>query len=194
MTEVTTSDDSSSSARLCAACGMCCDGVLFHSVNLQKGDSTRQIASLGMKLRRKKGVEFFLQPCSMHSETGGGCSCAIYEQRPSRCRLFNCQQLLAVASGAVPEAAALGKIQEARTRVAHLNEMIGQFGESNLNRSLSHRVAHALTLKKGEERTALHDRLEEAMIELEAFLDKEFRVTAWLAKSVKLSDTPQAGS
>lgn len=178
MTEVTTHDSLSASARLCAACGMCCNGVLFHSVNLQKGDSSRQIASLGMKLRKKKGVEFFLQPCSMHSENGGGCTCTIYDQRPLRCRLFNCKQLLGVDSGTTTEAAAMGKIQEARTRVVQVNELIGQLGESNLNRSLSHRVAHALTLKKGEERTPLHDRLDGAMIELEAFLEKEFRGTA----------------
>lgn len=168
-------DSDSASARLCASCGMCCDGVLFHSVNLQKGDSSRQLASLGMKLRKKKGVEFFLQPCSMHSEGEGGCACAIYDQRPMRCRLFFCKQLLALDSGDTTEAAALGKIREARTRVAAVNELIGQFGESNLNRSLSHRVAHALTLQKGEERTPLHDRLDGAMIELEAFLREEFR-------------------
>jgi uncharacterized protein len=168
--------DLSPSARLCAACGMCCDGVLFHAVNLQAGDSARQLASLGMKIRRKKGVEFFLQPCFAHSETEGSCTCAIYDQRPARCRLFNCKQLLRVASAETSEADALEKISEARARVARVNELISEFGESNLNRSLAHRVAHALTLQKGEERTPLHDRLDGAMIELEALLEKEFRV------------------
>lgn len=157
---------------------MCCDGVLFHSVNLQKGDSSRHLSSLGMKLRKKKGVEFFLQPCSMHSEQNGSCSCAIYDQRPMRCRLFNCKQLLAVGSDDTTESAAFEKIQEARARVAEVNELIGQFGESNLNRGLAHRVAHALTLQKGEERTPLHDRLDGAMIELESLLEREFRIPA----------------
>ena len=170
--------DSSAFARLCAACGMCCDGVLFHSVHLQKGDSPRQLASLGMKLRKKKGVEFFLQPCSMHSESEVGCVCAIYDQRPMRCRLFFCKQLLAVESGETTEAAALAKIQEARARVTLVNELIAQLGEPNPNRSLSHRVAHALTLQQGEERTRLHDSLDGAMIELEAFLEKEFRLAS----------------
>lgn len=114
----------------------------------------------------------------MHSETESGCTCAIYDQRPMRCRLFLCKQLLAVDTGDTTEAVALGKIQEARSRVAQVNELIGQFCESNLHRSLAHRVAHALTLQKGEERTPLHDRLDGAMIELESFLEKEFRVTA----------------
>ncbi len=178
MNEVTTADSSSHSARLCAACGMCCDGVLFHSVNLQKGDSPRHLASLGMKLRRNKGVEFFLQPCSMHSDSHSSCTCAIYDQRPMRCRLFNCKQLLAVDSRVATEAAAMEKIRDARKRVAEINEQINQLGESNLNRSLAHRVAHALTLQKGEERTPLHDRLDGAMIELEEVLDKEFRLSS----------------
>ena len=170
--------DPSASARLCASCGMCCDGVLFHSVHLQKGDSPRQLTSLGIKRRKKKGSEFFLQPCSMHSESEVGCTCAIYDQRPMRCRLFFCKQLLAVESGETTEAAALAKIQEARARVAPVNEWIAQLGESNPNRSLSHRVAHALTLQQGEQRTPLHDRLDGAMIELESFLEQEFRVTS----------------
>lgn len=94
-----------------------------------------------------------------------------------RCRLFNCKQLLAVDSGDTTESAALEQIKEARTRVAEVNALIGQLGESNLNRSLAHRVTHALTLQKGEERTPLHDRLDGAMIELEALLDKEFRIS-----------------
>ena len=174
---MTTDSSSTPSARLCASCGMCCDGVLFHSVELQAGDSRRQLASLGMKLRIKKGVDYFLQPCSMHSEVGSSCSCAIYDQRPLRCRRFDCKQLLAVAAGETTEAAAMERIQEARTSVAQVNGLIAEFGESNLNRGLAHRVAHALTLQKGEERTPLHDRLDGAMLELESLLEKEFRVS-----------------
>lgn len=168
--------DTAISARLCASCGMCCNGVLFHAVNLQRGDSPRALVSLGMKLRSKKGIEFFLQPCSMHSELDGACSCVIYDQRPMRCRNFNCKQLERVASDTITEEEASEKIHAVRTRVAEINQLIAQFGESNLNRSLAQRVAHALTLQKGEERTTLHDRLEGAMIELETLLENEFRV------------------
>lgn len=167
---------SSVSARLCAACGMCCDGVLFHAVELQKGDSPRQLASLGLKLRRKKGVEFFLQPCSAHREIAGSCSCTLYDQRPMRCRLFNCKQLLHVASGNGTEADAMKNIRSARARVNRVLSLMAQVGETNPNRSLAHRVANALTLQKGEERTLLHNQLDTAMRELEALLDQEFRV------------------
>jgi len=177
MTQSMTTDSTSPTVRLCAACGMCCDGVLFHSVALQLGDSSRQLAAIGLKLRRKKGVEFFLQPCSAHRENEGKCSCLIYDQRPMRCRIFNCRQLEGVAAGEITESAALEKIQAARACVAKVNFLIAQFGQSNSNRSLAHRVAHALTLPNQEaERTPLHEELEAAMKELESLLEQEFRV------------------
>jgi hypothetical protein len=73
----------------------------------------------------------------------------------------------------------LTKIHAARTAVAQVNSLIVQIGESNPNRSLAHRVAHALTLPdKKDERTSLHDELEITMKALEALLEKEFRVPA----------------
>ena len=168
--------DTTTSAKLCGACGMCCDGVLFHSVELQTGDSPRRLASLGLKLRRRKGVEFFLQPCSAHREEDGKCSCAIYEDRPLRCRRFNCRQIEGVEAGTFSEDSALEKIREARKRVARVNELIARTGETNPARSLAHRVANALTLPTGAERTPQHDELDAAMRLLEELLGKEFRV------------------
>jgi len=166
----------SSSEQLCGACGMCCDGVLFHTVELQAGENPRQLSALGLKLRRKKGVEFFLQPCSAHREENGACSCTIYAQRPARCRIFNCRQILAVEAGSLSEADAMEKIRNARVQVASVNELIARLGESNPARSLAHRAANALTLAEGAVRTPLHDELDAAMRGLEAFLTKEFRI------------------
>ena len=171
-------NSSTASARLCAACGMCCDGVLFHAVELQKGDSSRQLASLGLKLRRKKGTEYFLQPCAAHREEAGACSCNIYEHRPIRCRLFDCRQLRGVASGEITEAEAQEKIREARARVAEVTALMDQIAETNPNRGLAHRVANALTLPKASAgiSSVLHDQLDSTMQALEAFLQREFRV------------------
>lgn len=160
---------------------MCCDGVLFHSVELQSGDNPRQLSALGLKIRRKKGVEFFLQPCSAHSpknEESGACSCAIYMERPTRCRHFNCRQILAVEDGSASEAEAMDKIRIARLQVTQVNELIDRISESNPARSLAHRVANALTLPEGAERSALHDELHTAFQQLESFLAKEFRVAS----------------
>lgn len=170
--------DLTPSARLCGACGMCCDGVLFHSVELQSGDYPRQLSALGLKIRHKKGVEFFLQPCAAHREENGACSCSIYAERPTRCRHFNCRQILAVEDGSASEAEALEKIRSARLQVTQVNELIDRIGESNPARSLAHRVANALTLPEGAERSALHHELHTAFQQLESFLAKEFRVAS----------------
>jgi len=163
---------------------MCCDGTLFHSVELQSGDEPRKLSSLGLKLRSKKGVAFFLQPCSANREVNGQCSCAIYEQRPIRCRLFDCLQLRGVVAGEISEATAQEKILHARSLVAQVNAQIAQIAETNPNRSLAHRVANAMTLPQGglaatsAERDPLQDQLDSTMQELESFLMKEFRVSA----------------
>ncbi|MEI2724527.1 MAG: hypothetical protein V9H26_13620 [Verrucomicrobiota bacterium] len=39
--------------RLCPACGLCCNGVLFGDVELQRGDDAKQLAELGVDLFRK---------------------------------------------------------------------------------------------------------------------------------------------
>jgi Fe-S-cluster containining protein len=168
--------DTMETERLCSGCGMCCDGVLFHTVELQTGDQPRKLSSLGLKIRKQKGVEFFLQPCSAHREVSGKCSCQIYEDRPARCRAFDCRQLRGVLSGEVAEEVALEKIRSAREKVSQVSVIMGQIAETNPNRSLAHRVANALTLPKGADQTPLHDELKIAMEDLEALLVKDFRV------------------
>jgi cell division initiation protein len=51
----------------------------------------------GLKLKRKNRQDYILQPCPAYRDA----QCSIYLQRPERCRLFECQQLKRVASGAI---------------------------------------------------------------------------------------------
>src|SRR4051812_30010660 len=90
-------------ARLCGACGLCCNGVMFHSVRLQPNDSARELAALGLKLKRRKQQDWLLQPCPAYQDG----QCSIYAQRPQRCRLFECKQLQRVKTGEITEAMAL---------------------------------------------------------------------------------------
>jgi Fe-S-cluster containining protein len=158
-----------SAASLCAACGMCCDGVLFHSVVLQRGDSSRALAAAGLKVKRKSGREYFLQPCPAYL----GNRCSIYENRPARCRHFNCIQINGMTSGEISEASALATISEARKLASRVNKLIGRLAETNPNRCLAHRYANALTTSL---RTPLHRELESAMRELAVLLETQFRV------------------
>ena len=159
----------SAAARLCGACGMCCDGVLFHSVELQPGDSASALSAAGLRIKRKAGREFFLQPCAAYRE----CRCAIYDRRPERCRLFNCRQLLRVTEDAAAETSALEKIAEARSLVSRVNALINRLAETNPNRALAQRCANALTTSDW---TPLHDELQATMRELETQLARDFRL------------------
>src|SRR5690242_10002477 len=78
------SDDTSAASRLCSACGLCCNGVMFHTVKLQPSDSAKELTALGLKLKRKKSGNYIQQPCPQYQYG----ECAIYAVRPQRCRLF----------------------------------------------------------------------------------------------------------
>src|SRR6478672_8297246 len=108
------SETSAVAGRLCQACGLCCNGVMFHTVKLQPGDSHKALFALGLKLKKKKKEHYIEQPCPAFQ----GNQCGIYLQRPTRCRLFECKQLLRVAGGEQTEAVALENIRDVQRRVA----------------------------------------------------------------------------
>lgn len=164
-------------SRLCAQCGLCCNGVLFHRVLLQPGDSARELAALGLKLKRKRSQNFFLQPCPAYRDA----HCSIYASRPGRCRAFECRQLKGVIAGEITESQALGRIREARQRVEKVNSFLQQAGELRVHKPLSKRCENVISEPLGpgstEETSALRTSLALAAQELEIFLDHEFRLS-----------------
>ncbi len=136
---------------------------------LQPADSARALSAAGLKIKRRSGDIFFHQPCPAHN----GCSCGIYEQRPARCREFNCRLVIRVSAGKASEEMALEAIGEARALVVRVNALIGRLAETNPNRGLAQRCANALT---ASELTPLHHELAATMQRLEELLVKEFRV------------------
>lgn len=150
---------------------MCCDGTLFHEVMLQRGDSDRALAALGLKVKRRNGEKFFAQPCPAHRAT----RCAIYAARPVRCRDFSCRQLLRLNAGEIGEGEAFARVREARAGIERVRTLMDRIVETNPRRALARRVANALT-GAPPETAALRDELAAAMRELEALLAREFRV------------------
>ena len=148
---------------------MCCDGTLFHSVVLQPNDSATSLSSLGLILKRKKGAISFRQPCPAHQNS----QCGIYENRPHRCRLFQCQQLLQVSSGTLSQTQALETIRSTREKIKQVDQLIGKITETNPSHGLSQRVATALATTPN---TPLHSDLTLAMDELNQTLNQQFRV------------------
>jgi Fe-S-cluster containining protein len=167
---------SSAAARLCAQCGLCCNGVMFHTVQLQPGDSARELAALGLKLKRKQGRQFILQPCPAFQNS----QCSIYAARPERCGRFECQQLKRLAAGAITEAMALEKIHTAQRRVELINELLEQAGRTNFKHPLSKRcekvLAEPIDLVSNQEAIALRHQLTQALQELNVLLNDDFRI------------------
>lgn len=162
--------------RLCAACGMCCNGVLFHGMQLQPGDSARILTKLGLKLKRRDGELLFSQPCNAHRNN----CCTIYKDRPQRCRIFSCRQLSAVTEGNVTEETALAKILEARRLSDRIRELFSLLGDERTTRPLATRYAGIFTppLDPSCEAASLRQELQVAMSELESILARDFYTEA----------------
>ena len=173
---MTPSAPTSAASRVCRACGLCCNGVIFHQVILQPQDSARELAALGLRLRRKQGQNYFSQPCPAFQET----KCSIYHQRPERCRLFECRQLKRMAAGELTEENALEKIAEVKRRAAHLDELSRRPDGTLRHGPLSTRceVALAEPFDATTHPELIRDReaLARGLDELDALLDQDFRV------------------
>ena len=162
--------------RLCAACGLCCNGVMFHSVRLQLDDVPTELAALGLKLKRKHKQDWILQPCPAHRDG----QCAIYAQRPQRCRLFECQQLQQVKSGKISEPMALEKIREVQRRADQLDELSrradGRPRKGPLSKRCEAALAEPFDATTHPELIRERKDLARGLAELEALLDADFRV------------------
>ena len=153
-------------ARLCPDCGLCCNGVLFDQVRLQPGDHPKALTAHGLKL--KKG-QWFNQPCTALC----GTLCQIYEDRPIRCRQFECRQYRQVAAGKISYESAVQRIGEVKQQVARIEMLLATTGGGNLRKPLAQRYATAMETRRETVETT---GLTAAMGRLQAGLDEWFRV------------------
>jgi uncharacterized protein len=123
--------------RLCPACGLCCNGVLFGDVELQKTDHPEQLTALGLELYRKGRKVVFGQPCACFS----GQACRIYPDRPNRCRTFECRVLKRFEGGQLSGPGALKLIDAARRQAEVVRGLLRQLGNDAENLPLSRRFA-----------------------------------------------------
>lgn len=149
---------------------------MFYRVRLQPADSPKELADLGLKLKRKRGQSYLLQPCSAFQET----HCSIYACRPERCRLFECRQLQRVNAGKITEAMALEKIHEVKRRVGEINGLLGRANGTGARKPLMKRcnqiLAEPLDPAADGEAGQLRERLALSARELDTMLDNDFRV------------------
>lgn len=150
---------------------------MFRMVTLQRRDTASVLSTHGLKLKRRKGQQFFEQPCPKFC----GSHCSIYDDRPERCQVFECKQLKQVAAGRVTEAEATETIQEVKRRVAELERLLNLLGDSDSKRPISKRfekvTAEPLDETSEPNLVQLRNDLTEVERKLTQMVDEEFRVT-----------------
>ena len=135
--------------KLCLTCGLCCNGVIFADVRLQRGDVAAKLRALGLrlsgasarptaqasceKLQRPFLQKKFNQPCAAFD----GCRCRIYEDRPKYCRAFDCALLQSVNRGDAKPSDALNLIEKARRRADKVRQILRKIGDKDEHVALS---------------------------------------------------------
>ncbi len=123
-------------AQLCLRCGLCCNGVLFRDVELQRLDQSAAFRAAGLTLVRRRGTTVLPQPCAA---LGPDLKCRVYASRPNRCRDFECALLKDVASGKLDLPSALKTVSLARQRAAKVVSLLRLAGDSNDDQPLTRR-------------------------------------------------------
>ena len=168
-------DFPAAASRLCTACGMCCDGTMFQIVKLQPGDSAAELGRLGLKIRSRGGAFHMEQPCAALKEL----RCTVYDKRPTRCRLFHCQQLRLLETNETTETAAMSLILKARAQVAQVRDLIEQNGLREDGQALQDRFERVMSTPVDAtlepELAEVREALDQAMRQLRLVINREFR-------------------
>lgn len=166
---------SDASSRLCQTCGLCCDGSLFFRVHLQATDSAPALKQLGFRIQHKKRYDFFEQPCVAFKNR----CCSVYQERPNRCREFQCHQLKLLAHGETTEEEVLKKIREAQSKIDVIKELLYDLGPTNSKKPLLQQYQQIVAdpIDSSVEQALIEKRslLDKALFTLNQFLDQEFK-------------------
>jgi hypothetical protein len=152
---------------LCQRCGLCCDGSLFTQVPLQPAEAAT-LRRLGLPVgERADGAPVLAQHCTALE----GRSCTVYADRPSPCRAYRCNLLIALAEGEVSLDEALRVIDGAQEHIRAVEAALPPAGADEPRAVMqrarrTHQPAHGGPLP-----AAAHKALESA----EAYLDQHLR-------------------
>ncbi len=121
---------SDSEQTICIGCGLCCDGTIFHAVDLAPSDD--------VVLLRKHGAVFvsdgesrrMQQPCPAFD----GTCCSVYESRPTACRTYVCNLLDAVSRSEISRSDAVSIIDRAKKLAELVRATFEDDSDSNVIR------------------------------------------------------------
>jgi uncharacterized protein len=162
-------------SQLCPNCGLCCNGVLFADVELRAGDDAKRLKKLGLTITKKTQTKLvFAQPCACFD----GKLCAIYTDRPKRCRTFECGLLKRVQDGGLDADAALKTISKTKCQAEKVRGLLRQLGQNDERLAMTKRYAQAMSapmdLSDHESVTERRGELMLAVDELMRQLQREF--------------------
>jgi len=152
---------------LCLQCGLCCNGVLFADVRPEPGDASPLF---------KEGRSRVTQPCPAFN--AATCACAIYAERPARCRKFECRQLLGVRNGTTTMDQALRQIRAGRGLAVEIEKLLTELDFNDKRLPLSRRFQRCQrAAENGKLPEAQYDQLADlqlAVHRLTGLLAREF--------------------
>ena len=161
-------------SQLCPNCGLCCNGVLFADVELQRGDHAGRLIDLGMALKKKGMKRAFVQPCHCFD----GKLCGIYADRPMCCRTFECGLLKRVQAGELEAKSALIQIAATQKRVEKVRQLLRHLGDWEESLALTKRYTRAMSapidLSAGDEAAVLRGELMLAVNDLMHVFQRDF--------------------
>jgi Fe-S-cluster containining protein len=162
-------------SQLCPNCGLCCNGVLFADVELRARDDAKRLAKLGLTLEKKsRGKIAFAQPCACFD----GTICKIYDDRPKRCRTFECGLLKKVGADELSAGAALKKISEAKIIAEKVRGLLRSLGQNDERLALTKRYSQVMSapvdLSASDDNSELRGELMLAVNDLMQVLQREF--------------------
>jgi Fe-S-cluster containining protein len=160
--------------QLCLACGICCTGVLFNDVVLGSAEAAT-LSAAGLPVVRRYRRLRLAQPCPALQPDN---RCRLYQQRPARCRQFECALLRAVRAGQLDVPAAVRAIDQTRhqaDRVRRLVRLLGDRNEAMALRARFKRLQRQVERHPpDEEMAAAWAALSQAMHELNLQLQRQF--------------------
>jgi uncharacterized protein len=112
---------------LCGACGACCDGTMFSTVDVDADTPP----SVRLRLRLVDEATQMSQPCVHRSPEG----CGVYDVRPSPCRGYRCKQLREHLEEGGDLAVRVAKVRAIRALSERLRAFAGLRGDGPSERT-----------------------------------------------------------
>ena len=138
------------------------------------GDDAKRLTELGLSLEKKGRRQAFAQPCACFD----GRLCRIYNERPKRCRTFECGLLKRVQAGELDADAALKTIVRTKRQVKKVCKLLRSMGSDDERLALSQRYGRAMSapvdLSDGKASTALPGKLMATYRDLMLMLQRDF--------------------